>query len=499
MADGTRLAARLWLPDELPAAVLLEALPYRMDDLTSSYASEYERLCEEGGFAVCRLDLRGTGSSEGIAIDEYHAAGAGRPVRGDRLARRAGVVDRARRHVRHVVGRASTRSRSRCERPPALGAIAPIYATDDRYTDDVHYMGGALQGARPRRLGALHGGAATCSRPCPRSSATAGATSGGGAIEGTEPWLLRWLEEQVDGPYWRHGSLRPRLRAHRLPDDDRRRLGRRVPRTTPSARSRALECPKRLLDRPVEPHVARDVAPRAAHRPRPGARPLVRRAGCATSANGVDEEPPIVVFVRRSTRPAPDLAGGARRVAGRARAGRSSASARGRAPARPARASTRSHDARRRRARARGSRARARLPWGQPERPARGRRALARLRVGAARGRARDARPSAAAADGDVAARRSRTSRRSSATSSRTGRRRSSRAGSSTSRTATATTTPSRSSRASRSRSRSSWRRRRGSSSRATASGSRSRAPTGRTSGRRRTAARSRSSARPSS
>ena len=24
-----------------------------------------------------------------------------------------------------------------------------------------------------------------------------------------EPWLLIWLEEQLDGPYWRHGSVRP--------------------------------------------------------------------------------------------------------------------------------------------------------------------------------------------------------------------------------------------------------------------------------------------------
>ena len=55
-ADGTRLAVRLWLPDERPAAVILEALPYRMDDLTASYSSEYERLCKEGTFAVCRLD-----------------------------------------------------------------------------------------------------------------------------------------------------------------------------------------------------------------------------------------------------------------------------------------------------------------------------------------------------------------------------------------------------------------------------------------------------------
>ena len=43
VSDGTRLAARLWLPDERPAATVLEALPYRMDDLTSSYAGEYER------------------------------------------------------------------------------------------------------------------------------------------------------------------------------------------------------------------------------------------------------------------------------------------------------------------------------------------------------------------------------------------------------------------------------------------------------------------------
>ena len=54
-SDGTRLAARLWLPDEQPAAVLLEALPYRMDDLTASYSSEYERLCGEGG--LCLLSL----------------------------------------------------------------------------------------------------------------------------------------------------------------------------------------------------------------------------------------------------------------------------------------------------------------------------------------------------------------------------------------------------------------------------------------------------------
>ena len=31
------------------------------------------------------------------------------------------------------------------ERPPALKAICAIYATDDRWTDDVHWRGGALR------------------------------------------------------------------------------------------------------------------------------------------------------------------------------------------------------------------------------------------------------------------------------------------------------------------------------------------------------------------
>ena len=28
-------------------------------------------------------------------------------------------------------------------------------------------------------------------------------------VDEVEPWLLRWLAEQADGPYWRHGSVRP--------------------------------------------------------------------------------------------------------------------------------------------------------------------------------------------------------------------------------------------------------------------------------------------------
>ncbi len=73
MDDGVALAATLYLPPVLngPQPCILEALPYRKDDLTSSYRPDYARLRDDHGYAVCRLDLRGTGSSGGDATDEY--------------------------------------------------------------------------------------------------------------------------------------------------------------------------------------------------------------------------------------------------------------------------------------------------------------------------------------------------------------------------------------------------------------------------------------------
>ena len=73
MDDGVALSATLYLPDQAtgPQPCILEALPYRKDDLTSGYRSEYVRLRDDHGYAVCRLDLRGTGSSGGNATDEY--------------------------------------------------------------------------------------------------------------------------------------------------------------------------------------------------------------------------------------------------------------------------------------------------------------------------------------------------------------------------------------------------------------------------------------------
>ena len=183
-----------------------EALPYRKDDLTASYACEYRRLCDEGGFAVCRLDLRGTGSSEGIATDEYPAE-----EQADLceviawLAAQPWSNGRVGMYGTSYSGFNSLQLAA--ERPPALGAVVPIYASDDRYTDDVHYMGGALKAVDLVDY-VLYMAAMNALPPVP-------AVFGEGW---RDEWLrrldsravaARWLEEQSDGPYWRHGSLRP--------------------------------------------------------------------------------------------------------------------------------------------------------------------------------------------------------------------------------------------------------------------------------------------------
>jgi predicted acyl esterase len=208
MADGVRLSARLYLPegDDGPWPVLLEALPYRKDDLTASYAGEYRRLRDEGRFAVARLDLRGTGASEGLATDEYP------PVEQRDLATVIAWLA-AQEWSNGRVGMWGTSYSGfnslqvAAERPPALHAVCAIYASDDRYTDDVHYMGGTLRAVDLVDY-VLYMTAMTALPPPPALAGDGWRDAWLARIDDMEPWLLRWIEEQWDGPYWRHGSLR---------------------------------------------------------------------------------------------------------------------------------------------------------------------------------------------------------------------------------------------------------------------------------------------------
>jgi predicted acyl esterase len=208
MSDGACLSARLYLPDgdDRPWPVLLEALPYRKDDLTASYASEYRRLRDEGRFAVARVDLRGTGASDGLATDEYPPE-----EQSDLLEVIAWLA--AQPWSNGNVGMFGTSYsgfnslQMACEQPPELKAICAIYATDDRWTDDVHWRGGAL------RLVDLvdydhYMTPMNVLPPVPAVWGDGWEEEWHRRLETNEPWVLTWLRESTHGEYWDHGSVR---------------------------------------------------------------------------------------------------------------------------------------------------------------------------------------------------------------------------------------------------------------------------------------------------
>ena len=95
------------------------------------------------GYASIRVDMRGTGNSDGILIDEYLPQEQEDGCEVIAWLAAQPWCSGSRRHVRQVVGRLQ---RPADRRAPAAGARAVVsaYSTDDRYADDVHYMGGCV-------------------------------------------------------------------------------------------------------------------------------------------------------------------------------------------------------------------------------------------------------------------------------------------------------------------------------------------------------------------
>src|SRR5262245_52960336 len=72
--DGARLAARIWLPDDAhtrPVPAILEYLPYRKRDGTAQRDESTYPVFAAAGYAGVRVDLRGSGESDGVIDDEY--------------------------------------------------------------------------------------------------------------------------------------------------------------------------------------------------------------------------------------------------------------------------------------------------------------------------------------------------------------------------------------------------------------------------------------------
>ena len=208
MPDGAKLSARIWMPADAerdPVPAILEYIPYRKRDGTRTWDDPRHRYWAGHGYACVRLDIRGTGESEGAIADEY-----ARREQDDAVEAIAWIARQP--WCSGAVGMTGiswggfNSLQVAARRPPALKAIVTHCSTDDRYADDVHYMGGCLL------LDNFFWGSAflmLMARP------------GDPAIQGEgwrEQWLERlenrepvaaavWQRHQGRDAYWRHGSV----------------------------------------------------------------------------------------------------------------------------------------------------------------------------------------------------------------------------------------------------------------------------------------------------
>ena len=206
-AVGQPLAARAAAegrPRPFPA--ILEMIPYGKDDWRRQRRGA-RRVARGARLRPCRLDVRGTGSSPGIALDEYTA---------DETRDGYDAVEwlAAQPWCNGEVGMwgicygGFTAIQVAMLRPPHLRAIVPVMATDDRYTDDVHYLGGCVTASELCQYAvSLVGDERDAARR--RPSGRRLADEWRERLEPTPVWLFEWLRQQHDGPYWRQGSLAP--------------------------------------------------------------------------------------------------------------------------------------------------------------------------------------------------------------------------------------------------------------------------------------------------
>ena len=207
MPDGVRLAATIWLPEDAednPVPAVLEFIPYRRRDFTALGDSHHHPYIAGHGYAAVRCDIRGNGDSEGIFEDEYAARelADGCEVLAW-LARQPWCTGTT--GMMGISWGGFNCLQVAALRPPSLKAVYSVASTDDRYADDVHYMGGCLL----------------------NNNTNWGATMTTGALRPPDPavvgerwhamWMERletapnlvahWMRHQTRDAQWTHGSV----------------------------------------------------------------------------------------------------------------------------------------------------------------------------------------------------------------------------------------------------------------------------------------------------
>lgn len=206
MPDGARLAARMWLPEnaeEAPVPAILEYLPYRKRDQTRSRDNLNHPYMAGHGYACVRVDMRGSGESDGVLTDEYTDQEIDDGVELIRWLSEQSWCD-GNVGMMGISWGGFNSLLVAARRPPALKAIICASASDDRYSDDLHYMGGCLLGDH------LSGATVMFSHnslpPDPALVGERWRDMWMQRLEHSGSWLNQWLYNQRRNDYWKKGS-----------------------------------------------------------------------------------------------------------------------------------------------------------------------------------------------------------------------------------------------------------------------------------------------------
>ncbi|MEC8980165.1 MAG: CocE/NonD family hydrolase [SAR324 cluster bacterium] len=208
MPDGCRLSARIWLPDNAekePVPAIMEYIPYRKNDGTALRDSLYHPYFAGHGYAAIRVDMRGSGDSEGVMLDEYLAQELDDAVSViDWLVQQSWCNGKVGMMGKSWGGFNSLEVAAL--KPPALKSIITVCSSDDRYADDVHYKGGCVLSTD--MLGWSTTMLAWNARP--PDPAVLGENWRDLWMERLEqtPLLVQeWIRHQQRDTYWKHGSI----------------------------------------------------------------------------------------------------------------------------------------------------------------------------------------------------------------------------------------------------------------------------------------------------
>jgi len=214
MSDGIRLAADIYWPagadkkDRFP--ILLEYLPYRKDENRARNYSLYSYFLEND-YLVVRVDMRGTGNSEGITIPYEYSdieLDDGEEVI-DWLSQQEWSTGSVGMFGISWGGFNSIQMAMR--NPPALKAFVALMATEYLYQEDVHYMDGIMVAGDSWMM----------------SNDLYNSLPGAPDFKMDEEWLRNrfnvepsvytYMRQQRDGAFWDRASARGQYEKIRVP------------------------------------------------------------------------------------------------------------------------------------------------------------------------------------------------------------------------------------------------------------------------------------------